>query len=393
MLMPFFFKLRQNGIPASITEYLSLLGALEAQVCDYRVDSFYHLARCALVKDERHYDRYDQTFAEYFQGAENLFEAIAGDIPEEWLRKQAERHLSEAEKRKIESLGGWGKLLETLRKRLAEQHKRHQGGSKMIGTAGTSPFGAYGYNPEGVRIGQHESRHRRAVKVWDKREFQNLDDRLALGTRNLQMALRRLRKFARQGAAEELDLEGTIKGTAKNAGLLDIHMIPERHNAIKVLLFFDVGGSMNDHVRVCEGLFSAARSEFRHLEYHYFHNFIYASVWNNNQRRRTQRLALTELMRTYGSDHKLIFVGDATMSPYEILYPGGSIEHWNEQAGAAWMQRLLDHYPSTVWLNPEPEARWDHTPSIQIIRELLNEHMYPLTVNGIECAMCELLAH
>ena len=393
MLMPFFIRLRECGIPVSITEYLSLLGALEARVCDYRIESFYHLARCALVKDERHYDRYDRAFAEYFQGVENLFDEVAGEIPEQWLRKQAQLHLSEEEQRRIESLGGWEALMETLRKRLAEQHKRHQGGSKMIGTAGTSPFGAYGYNPEGVRIGQHESRHRRAVKIWDRRDFRNLDDSLELGTRNLQMALRRLRKFARQGGLEELDLEATIEGTAKNAGLLDIHMIPERRNAVNVLLFLDVGGSMNDHVQLCEELFSAARSEFRHLEYHYFHNFIYESVWKNNRRRHSQRYSILELIRTYGRDHKLIFVGDATMSPYEILYPGGSIEHWNEEPGAAWMQRLLEHYPGAVWLNPEPHARWAHTASIKLTRELLGDRMYPLTVSGIETAMGELLSH
>ncbi len=393
MLMPFFFRLRGCGIPVSVTEYLSLLGALEARLCDYRIESFYHLARCALVKDERHYDRYDKAFAEYFQGAENLFEAVAGEIPEQWLRKQAMLHLSDEEKRRIDSLGGWEKLMETLRKRLTEQHKRHQGGNKMIGTAGTSPFGAYGYNPEGVRIGQHESRHRRAVKVWDRRDFKNLDDSLELGTRNLQMALRRLRKFARLGGVEELDLEATIEGTAKNAGLLDIHMIPERRNAINVLLFLDVGGSMNDHVQLCAELFSAARSEFRHLEYHYFHNFIYESVWKNNRRRHTQRFSTFELIRTYGRDHKLIFVGDATMSPYEILYPGGSIEHWNEEPGSVWMQRLLEHYPGAVWLNPEPAARWAHTASIKLTQDLLEDRMYPLTVSGIETAMGELLSH
>ncbi len=393
MLMGFFLKLRTFGIPVTITEYLSLLGALEARMSDYQIDTFYHLARCILVKDESFYDRYDQAFAGYFQGAQTLFDAIAGEIPEQWLRKQAELNLSEEERRQIESLGGWDALMDTLRKRLEEQHKRHQGGSKMIGTAGTSPFGAYGYNPEGVRIGQHESRQRRAVKVWDRRDFRDLDDGVELGTRNLKMALRRLRKFARQGSAEELDLEATIEGTAKNAGLLDIHMVAERHNAVKVLLFFDVGGSMNDHVKICEELFSAARNEFHHLEYHYFHNFIYESVWKNNQRRYTERTSTVDLINTYGRDHKLIFVGDATMSPYEILYPGGSIEHWNEQAGAVWVNRLLEHFPGAVWLNPEPQRRWAHTSSIQLTQELLKDRMYPLTVNGIETAMTELLAH
>jgi uncharacterized protein with von Willebrand factor type A (vWA) domain len=311
-------------------------------------------------------------------------------IPEDWLRKQLERNLSDEEKAQIEALGGWDKLMETLRQRLAEQDKRHQGGSKWIGTAGTSPFGAYGYNPEGIRIGQEGSRNRRAVKVWDRREFRNLDDSVELGTRNLKVALRRLRRFAREGAADELDLHDTIESTARNAGLLDIRMVPERHNTVKVLLFLDVGGSMDDHVRVCEELFSAARSEFKHLEYFYFHNCVYEGVWKDNRRRHDERMSTLDLMHKYAADHKLIFVGDATMSPYEIHYPGGSVEHWNEEAGATWMKRLLETYPKAIWLNPEPRQRWDFTPSIRMIGELLDERMYPLTIAGLEQGMRKL---
>jgi len=352
------------------------------------VEDFYFLARASLVKDERHFDRFDRVFAEHFQGVESLFAALTGDaLPQEWLRRQAERSLSEEEKARIEALGGWDKLLETLRKRLEEQKKRHQGGNKMIGTAGTSPFGAWGYNPEGVRIGQDESRHRRAVKVWDRREYRNLDDTVELGTRNIKLALRRLREFAREGAHQELDLDDTIRATARNAGYLDVKMVPERHNAVKVLLFLDVGGSMNDHVRLCEELFSAARAEFRHLEYHYFHNFVYESVWKDNRRRHAQRISTVEVLRTYGRDHKLILVGDATMSPYEILQPGGSVEHWNEEPGAVWMKRLLAAWPHAAWLNPEPVRRWEHTPSIAITRELMEERMYPLTLEGLDRAM------
>jgi len=392
MLIPFFFKLRQVGVPASITEYLTLMEAMRAHVAGYSVEDFYYLARVSLVKDERHFDRFDRVFAEHFEGIESLFAGLDAEIPEEWLRKQAERTLSDEDKQRIESLGGWDKLMETLKKRLEEQKKRHQGGSKMIGTAGTSPFGAYGYNPEGVRIGQDESRHRRAVKVWDRREYRNLDDTVELGTRNIKLALRRLRQFAREGSMEELDLDDTIRATARNAGLLDVKMVPERHNAVKVLLFLDVGGSMNDHVRLCEELFSAARAEFRHLEYHYFHNFVYESVWKDNRRRHGQRIPMLNVLRTYGRDHKLIFVGDATMSPYEVLYPGGSVEHWNEEPGAAWLQRMLAVWPSAVWLNPEPVRRWEHTPSIGIVRELMEERMFPLTLEGIDRAMRELRA-
>jgi uncharacterized protein with von Willebrand factor type A (vWA) domain len=387
MLVPFFFKLREGGVPVSITEFLTLLEALQAHLASSSAEDFYFLARACLVKDERHFDRFDRAFAAHFKGAEDAFETLLATIPEEWLRRLGERTLSDEEKAKIEALGGWDKLIETLKKRLEEQKERHQGGSKWIGTGGTSPFGAYGYNPEGIRIGQDESRNRRAVKVWDKREFRNLDDTVELGTRNIKVALRKLRKFAREGAAELLDLDGTIDATARNAGLLDLKFVPERHNAIKVLLFLDVGGSMEDHVRVCEELFSAARGEFKHLEYFYFHNFIYESVWKDNRRRHREKIPTMELMRTYGHDYKLILVGDATMSPYEIVQPGGSVEHWNEEAGAVWMQRLTRTWPHHVWLNPEPLQRWEYTPSVQITRELLENRMYPLTLGGLDQAI------
>jgi uncharacterized protein len=387
MLVPFFFKLREGGVPASITEFLTLLEALEAHLANSSAEDFYFLARACLVKDERHFDRFDRAFAAHFKGAEDAFEALLATIPEEWLRRIGEGALSDEEKAKIQALGGWDKLIETLKKRLEEQKERHQGGGKWIGTGGTSPFGAYGYNPEGIRIGQDQSRNRRAVKVWDQREFRNLDDTVELGTRNIKVALRKLRKFAREGAAEQLDLDGTIDSTARNAGLLDLKFVPERHNAIKVLLFLDVGGSMEDHVRVCEELFSAARSEFKHLEYFYFHNFIYESVWKDNRRRHREKIPTMEVMRTYGHDYKLILVGDATMSPYEIVQPGGSVEHWNEEAGAVWMQRLTHTWPHHVWLNPEPLQRWEYTPSVQIARELLENRMYPLTLGGLDQAI------
>jgi len=387
VLIRFFQMLREGGVPVSITEFLALLEALEARVIGLSADDFYFLSRTVLVKDERFYDRFDRVFAAHFEGLEDLFETLVAELPEEWLRRNTELFLTEEEKARIDALGGWEALMETLRRRLAEQKDRHQGGSKWIGTGGTSPFGAYGYNPEGVRIGQHESRHRRAVKVWDRREFANLDDSVELGTRNIKLALRRLRRFARQGAADQFDLDGTIDSTARNAGILDIRMVPERHNAVKVLLFLDVGGSMDDHVRVCEELFSATRSEFKHLEYYYFHNFVYESVWKDNRRRHAERIPTTEVMRTYGPDYKLIFVGDATMSPYEILQAGGSIEHWNEEPGSAWMGRLLASYPRHVWLNPEPLDRWDWTPSVKITRELVDDRMYPLTLQGLDEAM------
>ena len=387
MLIEFFFMLREGGVKVSLTEFLTLLEVLEKRLAGCSVDEFYYLSRACLVKDEALFDRFDRVFSAHFKGVQALFGEETAEIPEECLRRQFERLLSEEEKEAIESLGGWDQLMETLRKRLEEQKERHEGGNKWIGTGGTSPFGAYGYNPEGIRIGQEGSRHRRAVKVWDKREFRNLDDTVELGTRNLKVALRRLRRFAREGAADELDLPDTIESTARNAGLLDIRMVPERHNAVKVLLFLDVGGSMDDHVRVCEELFSAARGEFKHLEYFYFHNCVYEGVWKDNRRRHSDRTPLMDVLHKYSADYKLILVGDATMSPYEIHYPGGSVEHWNEEAGATWMQRLLDTYPKAVWLNPEPRERWDYTPSIRMMSEIMDERMFPLTVRGLEDGM------
>jgi hypothetical protein len=387
MLIPFFFQLRAGGVKVSITEFLTLLEVMQRRLAGFSIDEFYYLSRACLVKDEALYDRFDRVFGAHFKGIQDLFGEELAEIPEDWLRKQFERHLTDAEKAQIEALGGWEKLMETLRRRLTEQEKRHEGGSKWIGTAGTSPFGAYGYNPEGIRIGQEGSRNRRAVKVWDRREFRNLDDTVELGTRNLKVALRRLRRFAREGAADELDLHDTIESTARNAGLLDIRMVPERHNAVKVLLFLDVGGSMDDHVRVCEELFSAARGEFKHLEYFYFHNCVYEGVWKDNRRRHNERMATLDVMHKYAADFKLIFVGDATMSPYEIHYPGGSVEHWNEEAGATWLKRMLATWPKAVWLNPEPVQRWDFTPSIQMIGQIMEDRMYPLTVSGLEEGM------
>ena len=390
MLTDFFFKLKEGGVPVTIKEFLTLLEALRKGVVTSSLDQFYYLARVCLVKDEANFDRYDRVFAAYFKGILDLPPDLLAQLPEDWLRKQAELLLSDEDKALIESLGGWDKLMETLRKRLEEQQGRHQGGSKWIGTAGTSPFGAYGYNPEGVRIGQEGSRNRRAVKVWDQRVYRNLDDSVELGTRNIKVALRRLRRFAREGAAEELDLEDTIQSTARNAGYLDLKMVPERHNAVKVLLFLDVGGSMDDHVRVCEELFSAARTEFKHLEYFYFHNFVYERVWKDNRRRHTEKIATWDVLHTYGHDYKLIFVGDATMSPYEIAYPGGSVEHNNDEPGLVWMKRLLDVYAHAVWLNPQPEDRWTYYDSIGMVRELTGDRMFPLTLGGLEGAMREL---
>jgi uncharacterized protein with von Willebrand factor type A (vWA) domain len=390
VLIQFFFLLREGGLKVSITEFLTLMEVLEKRIAGYSVEEFYYLARACLVKDEALYDRFDRVFSAHFKGIQDLFGEDVTEIPEDWLRRQFELGLSDEEKALIESLGGWDKLMETLKKRLQEQDERHEGGNKWIGTGGTSPFGAYGYNPEGIRIGQEGSRQRRAVKVWDRREFRNLDDSVELGTRNLKVALRRLRRFAREGAADELDLPDTIESTARNAGLLDIKMVPERHNAVKVLLFLDIGGSMDDHVRACEELFSAARGEFKHLEYFYFHNCVYEGVWKDNKRRHSARTPTMDVLHKYPSDYKLILVGDATMSPYEIHYPGGSVEHWNEEAGAVWIKRLLDTYPNAIWLNPEPLQRWEYTPSIRMISELMEERMFPLTVNGLEQGMREL---
>ncbi len=387
MLIPFFYQLRDGGMKTSITELLTLLEAMKKNVAGQSVEDFYFLARACLVKDESKLDLFDRIFASYFKGVEDTFGDLLTDVPEEWLRMQAELMLSEEEMAQIEAMGGFEELMRALQERLDEQDDRHEGGNKCIGTAGTSPFGAYGYNPEGVRIGQQGSRNRSAVKVWDKREYRNLDDSVELGTRNIKVALRRLRKFAREGAADQLDLEDTIDKTARNAGLLDIRMVPERHNAVKVLLCLDIGGSMDDHVRVCEEMFSAARSEFKHLEYFYFHNFIYESLWKDNRRRHTERISTVDITHKYGADYKLIFVGDATMSPYEIVYAGGSVEHWNEESGAVWIKRLLNTYSKAIWLNPEPRNRWDYTPSIKLTRELMDDRMYPLTVAGLDEAI------
>ena len=387
MLAELFYKLREFQVPVSVTEYLTLLSAMEKGVSGLNIDSFYFLARSALVKDERFFDRFDIVFGNYFKGQEALFEEVIGEIPLEWLQAQKQLNLSDEEKKQIESMGGWDKLMETLKKRLEEQKKAHRGGSKMIGTGGTSPFGAEGYNPEGVRIGQNKGREGRAVKVWDKRQFRNLDDEVELGTRNIKVALRQLRRFAREGSEEELDITDTISSTARNAGILDVKMVPERKNAAKVLLFLDVGGSMDPYVKICEQLFSAARSEFKHLEHFYFHNFLYESVWKDNNMRANVRLPTQQVMNTYGADHKLVFVGDATMSPYEIMAVGGSVEHWNEEAGATWIARLLAIFPYAVWLNPQPEQYWGNIPSIGMVKELVTDRMFPLTVDGLERAM------
>lgn len=384
MLTDFFFMLREGGMKPSITELLTLLEAMKKGVAGQNVDDFYYLSRSCLVKDESKFNRFDQIFASHFHGIESAFKDLMAELPEEWLRKQTELHLSEEEMAHIEAMGGFDALMEALKERLEEQEDRHEGGNRWIGTAGTSPFGANGFNPEGVRIGQQGSRHRRAAKVWDRREYRNLDDTVELGTRNIKIALRKLRRFAREGAADQLDLDDTIDKTARNAGLLDIRMVPERHNAIKVLLCLDIGGSMDDHVRICEELFSASRTEFKHLEYFYFHNFIYESLWKDNRRRHAERIPTAEITHKYGPDYKLIFVGDATMSPYEIVYEGGSVEHWNEEPGAVWINRLLNAYPKAIWLNPEPEKRWEYTPSVKLTRELMDDRMFPLTLSGLD---------
>ena len=389
MFTAFFAELKDAGLPVTLREFLTLLEALDADLADKSIDEFYYLSRSALVKDERNLDKFDRVFGHVFKGLESTGEAIEADIPEEWLRKMAELHLSEEERAKIEALGGWDKLMETLKKRLEEQKGRHQGGSKWIGTGGTSPFGAYGYNPEGIRIGQDGNRNFRAVKVWDKREFKDLDDSRELGTRNIKMALRRLRQFARTGAAEELDLDGTIRQTARK-GYLDINMRPERRNAVKVLVFFDVGGSMDWHIEETEQLFSAARAEFKTLEYFYFHNCLYEGVWKENRRRWQEKIDTWQVLHTYGSDYKVIFVGDASMSPYEIAIPGGSVEHMNPEAGQVWLQRVLDIYAHAVWLNPVAEDSWRYTQSIQMIRQLFGGRMYPLTLEGLDRAIAEL---
>jgi uncharacterized protein len=389
MFISFFLELRAAKVPASFREFLTLLEAMQVGAARFDIDEFYFLARAALVKDERHLDRFDRVFGHCFNGIETSADPQT-ELPEEWLRALAARLLSEEEKQQIESLGGWDKLMETLRQRLAEQHERHQGGKKWIGTAGTSPFGNSGYNPEGVRIGPKSQGNRTAVKIWDKRDFRNLDDTLELGTRNIKLALRRLRQFAREGAELELDLPGTIRSTAHNAGWLDLKMLPERHNTVRLLLFLDVGGSMDDHIRVCEELFSAARGEFKHLVHFYFHNCLYDWVWKDARRRHIEQTPVMEVLRTYDQGHKVVLVGDASMSPYEIDREGGSVERWNDESGSVWMRRLLDAYPKAIWLNPVPEKYWGGTTSIGMIRALMEDRMFPLTLDGIDRAMREL---
>ena len=390
MFMRFFSELRQARVPVTLKEYLVLMEALDKSVIDRSVEDFYYLSRATLVKDEKNLDKFDRVFGHVFKGLETVAEGITADIPAEWLRALTEKFLTEEEKAQIEALGGFEKLMEMLQERLREQNKRHEGGNKMIGTGGTSPFGANGYNPEGVRIGQDKGRHGRAVKVWDKREYKNLDDSVELGTRNIKVALRRLRKFAREGAPDELDLDGTIKGTSRK-GYLDIVMRPERRNKIKVLIFFDIGGSMDSHIKLCEELFSAARTEFKNLEFFYFHNCLYESVWKDNRRRHTETLPTWDVLHKDPADYKVIFVGDATMSPYEITYPGGSVEHWNEEPGAIWVDRDSQIYSSMIWLNPTPERHWNYTQSIEVMKTLVGDRMYPLTIEGLDKAMRELV--
>jgi hypothetical protein len=386
MLVNFFYGLRQTGVPVTIRELLDLIAALEAHVVFADLDDFYHLSRAVMVKDEKYFDRFDRAFGRYFKNLDSFEDVIDMLIPDDWMKKEFEKQLSDEEKAAIESLGGLEKLIEEFKKRLEEQQEKHAGGNKWIGTGGTSPFGQEGYNPEGIRVGPN-GKNKRAVKVWDKREFKNLDDNVQLGVRNTKVALRRLRKFARTGATDELDLGGTIRSTANNAGLLDIKMQAERHNAVKVLLFFDVGGSMDPFIRVCEELFSAAHSEFKHLEYYYFHNFLYDYVWKDNHRRHEKRIQTMDILHKYGRDYKVIFIGDASMSPYEIASVGGSVEYWNEEAGHTWFRRLKDTFDKVVWLNPVPKNQWEYTQSLAMTRELVEDHMYPLTVAGLEDAM------
>src|SRR5512137_1633605 len=382
MLVDFFLHLKSARLPVSTREFLTLLEALEARVVSLSLDDFYALARTCLVKDESLFDRFDLAFGAYFKGVNAVFD-VKAKIPEEWLRREFQRHLTPEDRAKIEALGGWDKLMETLKQRLAEQKGRHAGGSKWIGTGGTSPFGAYGFNPEGIRIGQQGSGARSAVKVWDERSFRNLDGDVELNTRNLKVVLRKLRRFAREGVPEELDMEGTIEGTAKNAGWLDLHLVPERRNRVKVLLFLDVGGSMDPHVRVCEELFSATKTEFRHLEYFYFHNCVYDYVWRDNVRRHHERMATWDVLHKYGPDWKVIFVGDAAMSPYELVQEGGSVEYMNEEPGVVWLKRIVDHFRRNIWWNPEPARGWEYTRSTQIVLQLLGPRMFPLTLDGV----------
>lgn len=388
MLIDFFLTVHKARVPVSVREYLDLVAAVKSQIVFADMDEFYHLARLCLVKNEQHFDRFDRAFGAYFKGLDTmpLFDEEV-NIPEEWMRKELERFLSPEEMAKIEALGGLDELMETFKKRLEEQHKRHQGGNKMIGTGGTSPFGANGYNPEGFRIDQGRSRHKRAVKVWEKRQYRDLDDSKELGIRNIKVALRRLRKFARQGAADQLNLDDTISATAKNAGFLDIKMQPERHNAVKVLLFFDVGGSMDPHIQVCEEMFSAARAEFKHMESFYFHNCLYESVWKKNLRRQNENTPTWDILHKYSSDYKVIFVGDAMMAPYEVTHVGGSVEHWNEEPGSVWLERIKEQFPKVAWLNPAPESYWGRGGSLGAIRTIMEDRMYPMSLDGLEKAM------
>jgi uncharacterized protein with von Willebrand factor type A (vWA) domain len=389
MLINFFQGLRDAGVPVTTRELLDLMEGLKRHITFADMDEFYYFSRTCMVKDEKYFDRFDKAFGLHFKDLEALDDVIEAMIPDDWLRSEFLKNLSEEEKAKIESLGGLEKLIEEFKKRLEEQKERHEGGSKWIGTGGTSPFGQEGYHPEGIRVGPN-GRNKKAVKVWDKREFKNLDDSVELGTRNIKVAMRRLRKFARTGAADELDLDDTISSTARNAGLLEIKMVPERHNAVKVLLFFDVGGSMDPHVKVCQELFSAARTEFKHMEYFYFHNFLYESVWRNNIRRHNERTPLLDILHKYSHDYKVVFVGDASMSPYEIVQPGGSVEHWNDESGEVWMRRLQEVYDKVIWINPVPEDEWQYTQSVSIAHQLLEGHMYPLTLKGLEEGMAYL---
>jgi len=384
-----FLTLRKHKVPVSLRELLDLIALLKKGVVFADVEAFYHLAKIVMVKDEIHYDKFDGAFAEYFDGVQkiDIFDKV---VPDEWLRKKFESQLSQEEKDKLKALGGLDELMKTLKERLAEQEKRHEGGNKWVGTGGKSPFGAYGYHPEGIRVGQDGNRNNRAVKVWDKREFRNFDQDRELGTRNIKLALKKLRKFARTGASEKLDINTTIRSTAKNGGLLDVHMEPERHNSVKVLMFFDIGGSMDEYIHTCEELFSAAHTEFKHLEFFYFHNCVYESLWKDNSRRRTNTVDVEEIIRTFGSDYKVLFVGDATMGPYEIIAPGGSVEHWNKKAGIDYMQRILGHFNKVAWLNPQPENQWDYHQSISIIKGLIDDKMFPLTVDGIGRAIKEV---
>ncbi|MGC6471620.1 MAG: vWA domain-containing protein [Parvibaculales bacterium] len=389
MFVNFFHDLKQVGVPVTLREYLTLLEAMDADVIHSKVEDFYYLSRSVLVKDERNLDKFDRVFSKAFKGLNALDEVETAEIPEDWLKALTEKYLTEEEKAQIESLGGWDKIMEELQKRLEEQNERHEGGNKWIGTGGTSPFGANGYNPEGVRIGQQQGRHGRAVKVWDKREYKNLDGDVEIGTRNIKVALRRLRRFAREGVADQLDLDNTIKSTA-HAGYLDIKLQAERRNNIKVLLFFDVGGSMDPYIKLCEEMFSAARAEFKNMEYFYFHNCLYEGVWKDNARRHTDKMPTWDVLHKYPHDYKVIFIGDASMSPYEVTFAGGSVEHMNEEPGAIWLERVTNIYESAVWLNPTPEKYWNHTQSTQMIKQIFSDRMYALTLDGLDKAMREL---